>query len=139
MISYIDSVEGVSPAQLRGFFTDWGWPNPPSPETHLDILRRSDHVVLAMDTEEQRVAGYINALSDGVLTAYIPLLEVLKPYQGRGIGTELVRRMMGQLESLYMVDLTTEPALEPFYRRFGMQRAFGMVIRRIERQSGASR
>ena len=100
---YLTAVDDITPNQLRGFFV--GWPNPPSPQTHLAILRRSDAVVLAVDDETGQVVGFINALSDGVLNAFIPLLEVLPAYQGRGIGSELVQRLMAQLGDIYAVDL----------------------------------
>jgi predicted N-acetyltransferase YhbS len=66
------------------------------------------------------VVGFITAISDGVLSAYIPLLEVLKPYQGQGIGGRLVQRMLDQLNGYYMIDLLCDPELESFYARFGM-------------------
>jgi hypothetical protein len=36
MIEYIYTSEGITPPQLQGFFE--GWPDPPSPETHLRLL-----------------------------------------------------------------------------------------------------
>ena len=101
MIEYAGELTGVEPQHLDGFFV--GWPSPPSPERHLEVLRRSSHVVVARDGE--RVVGFVTAISDGVLSAFIPLLEVLPEYQGRGIGTELVRRLLARLDGLYMVDL----------------------------------
>ncbi len=56
-----------------------------------------------------------------MLSAFIPLLEVLPEWQGRGIGTELMRRMFARLGALYMVDLCCDAELEPFYARLGMQ------------------
>lgn len=135
MVHYTDSVEGITSDQLGGGFFE-GWPNPPSPETHLKVLKNSDHVVLAIDRETNAVVGFITAISDGVLSAYIPLLEVLPRYRRRGIGTELMCRMMGRLRDLYMIDLITGPELEHFYRRFGMGAAFGMIVRNFARQSG---
>jgi ribosomal protein S18 acetylase RimI-like enzyme len=131
---YLTSADTISADQLHGFFV--GWPNPPAPETHLAILRRSDAVVLAIDEETGRVIGFINALADGVLSAFIPLLEVLPDYQGRGIGQELVRRMLAQLGDLYAVDLLCDTDVQPFYARLGMQPAQGMMLRRYERQAG---
>ncbi|MFB6285405.1 MAG: GNAT family N-acetyltransferase [Candidatus Bipolaricaulia bacterium] len=136
MIRYQSSTDGTFAEDLQGFFMDWGWPNPPSPETHLRILQNSDYAFLAYDDEAERVVGYINAISDGVLSAYIPLLEVLEPYQGQGIGSELVRRMLDQLEGLYMIDVMCDPELEPFYARFGFTPGFGMMVRNYRRQSG---
>jgi GNAT superfamily N-acetyltransferase len=117
-MDYVTSADGISASDLEGFFV--GWPTPPSPEQHLAVLRGSTHVVVAMDGE--RVAGFINALSDGVLAAYIPLLEVRPDYQGSGVGSEFVRRMLDAIGDLYMVDLVCDEDLMPFYERFGMFR-----------------
>lgn len=134
MIIYQDSAESITASQLEGFFV--GWPNPPSPTTHLRILRQSAHRVVALDSETRQVVGFINAISDGILCAYIPLLEVLPPYQGRGIGRELVKRMLDKLKRLYMVDLVCLESLQPFYQKSGLQPASAMVIRNFDRQSG---
>jgi ribosomal protein S18 acetylase RimI-like enzyme len=117
MIEYTDSLDGVETAHLDGFFV--GWPSPPSNETFLALLRGSAHVVLARSRDD--VVGFVTAVSDGVLSAYIPLLEVRPDHHGRGIGTELMRRMLAKLDSLYMVDLCCDADLEPFYRRLGLQ------------------
>ena len=90
-----------------------------------------------MEEESGRIAGFITAISDGVLSAYIPHLEVLPSYQGQGIGTELVRRMLEKLSGLYMIDLLCDPEVQPFYARCGMKPATGMMIRNYDRQSGA--
>jgi GNAT superfamily N-acetyltransferase len=68
-------------------------------------------------------------VGDGVLSAFVPLLEVLPAHQGQGIGTELVRRMLALLEDRYMVDLCCDDELVAFYERFGMIRVNGMVRR----------
>lgn len=135
MIQFIGSHESIQIEQLSsGFFENW--PNPPSPETHLRLLRQSDAVVLALDESSATVVGFITAISDGVLAAYIPLLEVLPEYRNRGIGKELVRRMLERLDELYMVDLLCRPDLQGFYGSLGMEPAVGMMRRRYERQAG---
>lgn len=134
MISYQEHADGVSEQDLAGFFV--GWPNPPSPATHLRLLRGSQHVVLARDGEGGPVVGFVTAISDGVLSAYIPHLEVLPAYQGQGIGTALMGRMLGLLRQLYMIDLICDPELQPYYERLGMRRITGMLVRNYDRQSG---
>ena len=134
MISYRTTTDDITPDMLTGFFVDW--PNPPSPTTHLRLLESSSHRVLAVDEETGRVVGFANAISDGILSAYIPLLEVLPDHQGQGIGREIMRRMLAQLGDYYMVDLLCDPNLEKFYRPLGMQSATGMMVRRYERQGG---
>ena len=119
---------------LQGFFE--GWPKKPSQEAHLDLLRGSDFKILAVDDTRKCVVGFVTAISDGVLSAYIPFLEVLPAYRGRSIGQELARRMLEKLRGFYMVDLTCDPEMEPFYTKLGMRRATAMIVRNYERQSG---
>ena len=133
MISYTDTTDDVTPERLQGFFSHWL--HPPSPERLLDILQGSDHVVLAVDAQMQYVIGYITAITDGVSCAYIPHLEVRQDQRGLGIGTELVRRMLDNLQGLYMIDLMCDAQLRPFYRRFGFQDGGGMILRNYARQA----
>ena len=134
MIKYTSSTHGLTPDNLRGFFV--GWPKPPSTETFLKILEQSYEIVLAIDDTTDHVIGFVNAISDGILSAYIPLLEVLPEYQGRGIGKELIRRMLRKLDGLYMIDLVRDEKLQSFYEKIGFQAGPAMVIRNFDNQSG---
>lgn len=125
MIDFRYDVAGLRPDQLRGFFV--GWPVRPSPEQHLAALRGSYRVVLAVD--DGTVVGFVNAISDGVAAAFIPWLEVLPEYQGQGLGSELMRRMLDALDHLYSVDLTCDPDLRAFYERLGLRTLQGMGTR----------
>ncbi|WP_093887727.1 GNAT family N-acetyltransferase [Streptosporangium canum] len=127
MIRYSDTVDTIEADRLTGFFV--GWPTPASPEQHLAVLRGSYRAVIAIDEETDRVVGFINMISDGVLTAFVPWLEVLPEYQGQGIGSELVRRILADTEHLYSVDLLCDASLQPYYERFGMLRLPGMTLR----------
>lgn len=131
---YKISTDGISADMLLGFFVDW--PNPPNPETHLKLLKSSDKVILAMDEKTDQVVGFITAISDGVLSAYIPFLEVLPEYKNVGIGKELVERMLKELRGIYMIDLMCDSDLQPYYQQFGMAKSSGMIIRNYEKQSG---
>ena len=96
MPTYANTPEGLRADQLMGFFV--GWPAPPTPERHLELLRGSDAIVIAID--EPDVVGYVTAVSDGVLSAFIPFLEVLPTHQHQGIATALVTRLLKQLDHL---------------------------------------
>ncbi|WP_191275773.1 GNAT family N-acetyltransferase [Neobacillus kokaensis] len=131
---YKNSIEGISPAMLNGFFVDWI--NPPNPETHLKLLKNSYKVVIAFDESRNQVVGFISAISDGVLSVYIPLLEVLPEYKNAGIGKELVNKMLKQLNNIYMIDLCCDDDLVPYYEKFGMIKVNGMILRNHKMQSG---
>lgn len=133
-IDYRTSLDDITAEDLDGFFV--GWPSAPTPETHFKILQNSYAVSLAIDDDVERVVGFANAISDGILAAYIPLLEVLPRWQGRGIGTELVEQLSSQLDDLYMVDLSCDPELESFYQPLGFESATAMIRRQYEHQDG---
>jgi len=137
MVQYRHSAEGIQPTQLRGFFE--GWPTPPTPETHLRILEGSDVVVLAItDTPAPRVVGFATAITDGILAASIPLLEVLPDHRGRGIGREVIKSLLARLDHLYMIDVTGDPDLLPFYTKLGMTASTGACLRNYAHQAGAA-
>jgi len=140
-MEYTNKIEKITADMLcseseGGFFV--GWPNPPSPEVHLEILRRSFTAWVAIDTTKSppQVVGFVNAVSDGILTAYIPLLEVRPQYQGRGIGEELMRRILDELSDLYMIDIVHDKELAAFYAKFGAFQGHASVLRNYSAQSG---
>lgn len=133
MITYTTDISTLKPEELSGFFV--GWPNPPTTERFKQLLRGSYKVIVAMDKD--KVVAFITAISDGVLSAYIPFLEVLPEYQSLGIGAELVKQMKQELSQLYMIDLLCDEELIPYYEKQGMSRASGACMRNYARQSGS--
>lgn len=131
---YTNSTDEITADMLNGFFV--GWPKPPNAETHLKLLKNSSKVVLALDEDADQVIGFITAISDGVLSAYIPFLEVLPEYKNQGIGKELVNRMLKELDHIYMIDLCCDDDVVPFYDKFDMIKSNGMLVRNYQWQSG---
>lgn len=110
---------------LEPFFV--GWTKPPTLAQRLAMLQAAHGVVLAR--ENNRLVGFVTAISDGVNWTYIPLLEVHPDYQHKGIGTELMRRIIDRYRDFYGIDLNCDDDLVPFYERLGMARLNGMLIR----------
>jgi GNAT superfamily N-acetyltransferase len=79
--------------------------------------------------------GFITAISDGVLSAFVSLLEVLPSHQRTGIGTALVRHLLVQLEGLYSISLHCDAGLRSFYERLGLKPLSGMAIRDYSMQA----
>lgn len=128
MIEYKNNLDDISTDELEGFFV--GWRSPLTKEEHMKILENSQYKILAIDTDAKRVVGFINSLSDKVNFAFIPMLEVLPEYQERGIGTELMNRMLEELKDIQCIDLTCDKDMQPYYERFNMIKSHGMVIRK---------
>ncbi len=133
-ISYTDRIESIRATQLKGFFV--GWSDHPDPEAHLEIIRGSYRVWLAL--EKDKCVGFITALSDGVFYAYIPLLEVLPEYQSKGIGKKLAKLMLETLKDMYAIDIVCDESVASFYDKLGLSRSVGMIKRNHENQGTAN-
>jgi GNAT superfamily N-acetyltransferase len=70
--------------------------------------------------EENKLVGYIDTVSNGLTDAYIQDLMVHPDYQGKGIGTALMNRVLQYLKDnrIYMISVVFEAKLLPFYSRF---------------------
>ena len=134
MIIYQDNLDSIKPEMLIDFFE--GWRNFPSRDEHLKLLQNSEFKILAIEDDTKKVIGFINAITDGVLSAYIPLLEVIPEYKNKGIGTELVNRMLEKLKDFYMIDIVCDYSLQGFYEKSGMKKHSAMILRNYENQNG---
>lgn len=134
-IAYSSKKEDVVGLEITNFFD--GWPEKPSEEVLRKSIINADYVVLAIDRSQNRLVGYITALTDNVLSAYIPFLEVEKSYQEQGIGKTLVNKILEQLTHLYMIDLVCDEEIAGFYKEAGFQSWHAMIRRNYENQSGA--
>lgn len=110
---HIEYRRGANPnLNVENFFD--GWPQRPSQRVFEVLLANSSHVVTAFDTDGGRAVGFAAAISDGVLSAYIPLVEVIPSHRGRGVGSRLVSELCRDLSELCMIDLICDEPLVLF-------------------------
>lgn len=128
------NLHGIDESMLGGFFE--GWSDPPSPSTLLEILRRASYIAIAVDLQADCVVGFVNCIGDGILSAYIPLLEVRPNYRVMGVGSSLVRALLGSMPAYYMIDVCCDSALADFYTTLGFRPTRGMILRQYQSQSG---
>lgn len=69
-----------------------------------------------------RLIGYAAIVSNNVTDAYIQDIMVHPEYRGRGIGTQIMERLLSRLkeDGIFMVSVIYgDEALRPFYEKFG--------------------
>lgn len=98
-----------------------GWSAAEKPEALCKALANSHSLVTAWDGA--RLVGLGNALSDGHLVVYYSHLLVLPEYQGRGIGTRLMHKLMARYQGFHQHVLIADGRAIDFYRKLGFQRA----------------
>jgi GNAT superfamily N-acetyltransferase len=97
------------------------WSSAQKPDLLHRALLASHSLVTAWDGA--RLVGLGNAISDGHLVVYYPHLLVLPEYQRRGIGTELMRRLMARYHGFHQHMLVADGRALDFYRKCGFERA----------------
>jgi GNAT superfamily N-acetyltransferase len=100
-----------------------------------ESLRKSWYVISAYHDTVLIGAGRL--VSDGVLYAVVFDMIVTPHWQGRGIGSEILKRLLDRCEAAGIRDVLLFAArgTEGFYRRHGFipraQDAPGMIMRRV--------
>jgi predicted N-acetyltransferase YhbS len=78
---------------VRRFLAEQGWDaRVRDVERFRKIMERADRTVVVWDAG--RVIGFGRALCDGVSNGYLSMLAVAEDQRGRGVGREIVRRLM---------------------------------------------
>ncbi len=98
-----------------------GWSSAEKPAELRNALHNSHTLLSAWAGEE--LVGLGNAISDGYLVVYYPHLLVHPDHQGQGIGTELMKRLMGKYQSFHQHMLVADGRAIEFYRKSGFSRA----------------
>ncbi len=135
-MTYLTNTSTLRSFEIGDFYD--GWKKKPNRETFLKSIEQADYIVLAIDEEKNKLIGYITAVSDGVLSAYIPFLEVDKEYQNQGIGTALLEKMLEQVGHLYMVDVTVDKDKAGFYEKADFQAWSAMIKRNYDGYEAAN-
>ena len=117
--------DSIIASELDCFFQNWK--SPPSSEIRPKVLDGSDLIVTAR--ENDKLVGFLTAISDGAMHAFISLLEVLESHQGKRIGSELLKLAISHLRRYYDIVLITDPDRGAFYKELGFREVYGMHIR----------
>lgn len=88
------------------------------PDTLRRTFENSDLTCFAWDG--QRLVGIARALSDRMVQSVIYDLCMLPEYQGKGLGTRIMKAMIERLGTRNYV-LWAVPGKEPFYARLGFR------------------
>lgn len=71
--------------------------------------------------EDNRLVGIIRAVGDGHTIVFVQDIMVLPEYQGKGIGTKLLKAVMEKYSNVYQMELLTDNTekTKAFYRSAG--------------------
>lgn len=116
--------------QLQELFKSVGWLSGNYPERLFKALKNCPTVITAWDGEN--LAGLINAIDDGELTAYVHYLCVNPKYQGKGIGNTLLELTKEKYKNyLYFFLVAENPSLIKYYEDRGFEKGEDKTVMSI--------
>lgn len=121
MISYRDDLAGINWVQLVDDLTADDFHNGRTPAELERSFSCSFAAVCAFDNA--RAVGTARLLSDGVCNAYLVDVWTMTPYRRRGVGTELVLRLLDRVPGQHVGLFTDRHA--DFYSSLGFRPANG--------------
>lgn len=110
---------------LAELFASVGWASAERPEELVRAMCNSHRVVSAWC--EGKPVGLANSISDGCMAAYVPYVLVHRDWQGRGIGRELVTRLLNEYADFPRIALISYAEAVGFYERCGLHRGDGKL------------
>jgi ribosomal protein S18 acetylase RimI-like enzyme len=109
--------------QVRQLFIDTGWEQRVADQGRFErMVAGASRTVVAV--EDTRVVGFARALFDGASNGYISTVAVAPDRRGRGIGRQMVQRLMevdnpGQITWV----LRAGRGAEPFWQKMGFKKS----------------
>ncbi len=128
-VIYTDKKE-FTKEQLKSLFESVNWFSANYPDKLFTALNNCETVFTAWVDGE--LAGLINAIDDGALTAYVHYLLVNPKYQKAGIGKRLTVMLKEKYKDYLCIALSAEnPPLVNYYENLGFEKAEGATHMRI--------
>jgi len=124
MIEYRTTKE-FNPTELQALFRSVNWNAIADyPDKAVIAMTNSGMVISAWDGE--RLVGLINAIDDGVFTAFIDNLLVDPEYQGKGIGSHLLQQLTDHYRGRMDIGLVSPLSNSGFYEKSGIHQIVGV-------------
>lgn len=103
---------------VRQFLAENGWhKRVRDAEKFRKLMENASRTVVAFDGE--RVVGFARALCDDVSNGYIGTVAVAEHFRRKGVGRELVERLMGDNPEITWVLRAGRRGSEAFWKKMG--------------------
>ncbi len=104
----------------RRLLADSGWTRKVEDAAKFEqLIERSQVALVAV--HEGKVVGFIRALTDGIFNGYISMVAVSKAHRGKGVGSALVREVMGTNQEITWVLRADRDGAPDFYKKLGFR------------------
>ena len=117
----------IPPRSVRELYEHVGWSRPANEEELREVLEVGPAVGA---WASERLVGFVRALSDGHLAAYIEDVMVHQDYRRGGVGDLIMSRLLTEIKRSANVSLFCERPVARFYERNGFRATSYVLMQR---------
>jgi GNAT superfamily N-acetyltransferase len=117
----------IPPRSVRELYEHVGWSRPGSEEDIAEVLEAGP-AVGAWDGD--RLVGFVRALSDGHLAAYVEDVMVHQDYRRDGVGGQIMARLLKEIGQVANLNLFCELPVVQFYEGNGFRPTSYVLMQR---------
>lgn len=106
--------------QVEELFLSVNWVSGKYPDRLYKALMNSSNVFTAWDHE--KLVGLVRVLDDQEMLAYVHYVLVHPDYQGKGIASELIKRVKEEYKDFFYIEVMPEESKNAtFYKKHGFK------------------
>ena len=106
--------------QVEELFLSVNWISGKYPDRLYKALMNSSNVFTAWD--DDRLVGLVRVLDDQEMLAYVHYVLVHPDYQGKGIASELIKRVKEEYKDFFYIEVMPEESKNAtFYKKHGFK------------------
>jgi len=117
----------IPPRSLRELYEHVGWSRPANEEKLREVLEAGPAVG---EWDDERLVGFVRALSDGHLAAYVEDVMVHHDYRRGGVGERIMSRLLTEIKHSANVSLYCRRPVARFYERNGFRATSYVLMQR---------
>ena len=120
MIMFYTKEKTFTKQQVEELFLSVNWVSGKYPDRLYKALMNSSNVFTAWD--DDRLVGLVRVLDDQEMLAYVHYVLVHPDYQGKGIASELIKRVKEEYKDFFYIEVMPEESKNAtFYKKHGFK------------------
>ena len=120
MIMFYTKEKTFTKQQVEELFLSVNWVSGKYPDRLYKALMNSSNVFTAWD--DDRLVGLVRVLDDKEMLAYVHYVLVHPDYQGKGIASELIKRVKEEYKDFFYIEVMPEESKNAtFYKKHGFK------------------
>ncbi|WP_312092377.1 GNAT family N-acetyltransferase [Niallia sp.] len=115
----------IKASEVIGLYKDTGWW---IERTEQDMEKMLSQTLAVGAWENNKLIGFARAITDGIFRAFIEDVVIHSSFNRKGIGTQLIAKMIEELSNIDVISLFCEEDLIAFYNKNELKKSKSQFV-----------